>query len=136
MVRAMPARDRAMASAANSTTRRMKQPTAARVDVVSNCFAPKGRSSRGSSFDRPSRRQKNKDIDEGCKMISVCKEADGFGRIGELEKAKRACGALGNLQKPKEGTDHPDSEDHEAQPPTIAIAKQKHSDKKRKRRKE
>ena len=66
-------------------------------------------------------------------MISVCKEPDGFSRIGELIEAKSTRGALRNLQDAQESTDHSYNEDHEAQPSTIVVAKQNHADENRKR---
>ena len=67
-------------------------------------------------------------------MVSVREEPDGLAPIGELIEAESTCWALRNLHEAEEGTDHADSKDHQAQPPTIAIAKQKHTDKERERR--
>ena len=124
MVRPSPARERAIASPAKSTTSKVKQPSAATIEAVSYCFASPCAPGNHGRICGPCRRKQNQRVTECGKMIPISEETDRLGWVGHRIKAPWALRSLRDLEETDEDAQRADGEDDKAQPTPLAVGQE------------
>ena len=78
---------------------------------------------------RPGGGERREGVEKRRVVVAVGEEANGFRGVGDLEEAKRAGGALGDLEQAKENADHAEGQQRQTEQPAFPAVQLDHPQK-------